>query len=143
HFDDAAIAAERGHIVAAHRLTDTVRHEPSGFEGDAKDTVKLVARNALLAARDQIHRLQPKAHRNLAVFKYGADLHGERLAALVALVRANAGGLATHLADALHAATVRADRALRPDALLNVRVSRFFVVKVRGGKVRHRASPDY
>ena len=37
------------HTDNPHRLTDTVRHEPRGFEGDAQGPVKLVARNAFLA----------------------------------------------------------------------------------------------
>ena len=61
--------------------------------------MKLVARNALLAASDQVHRLKPQPHGNVRGFKDGADLDGEELAALVALVRANAGGLAAHFTN--------------------------------------------
>ena len=133
----AASAAHRRQSALAHRFADTVRHEPSGLEGDAENAVELVAGNALLAASDQVHRLKPEAHSNLAVLKNGADLHGEGLAALVALVRANPGALALHLGNALHAATVRADGAVRPKARLNVSVGRFFVVEMRGGQIRH------
>src|SRR6187455_3377845 len=35
-FDDAASAAERDHAGGAHGLADTMRHEPSGLEGDAQ-----------------------------------------------------------------------------------------------------------
>ena len=105
--------------------------------------MQLVARNTLLAASDEIHRLQPDTHRNLAVFKDGADLHGEGLAALVALPKASSGSLAFQLADALHTATARADGSLRPKARFNVSVSRFFIVKMRAGKVRHWVCSDY
>ena len=134
----AAVRTERGsEIAGTHRFADTVRHKPRGLEGDTENAVKLVARKALLAPGDQIHRLKPDVHRNLAVLKDGADLDGERLAALIALPQARAGGLALELADALHAAAMRADGAIRPQPRLNVSVGRFFVVKVRGGKVRH------
>ena len=35
-FDDLAFAAQRAHPDDAHRLADTVRHEPSGLEGHAQ-----------------------------------------------------------------------------------------------------------
>ena len=39
--------------------------------------------------------------RDVAILKNGPDLHGELFAALVALVKADAGALAAHLADAI------------------------------------------
>jgi hypothetical protein len=48
-------------------------------------------------------------HGNVAGLEDGPNLHGEGLAALVALVSANPGALAAHLGNALHAAAMRAD----------------------------------
>jgi len=64
--------------------------------------------------------------------KDGADLDGEGLAALVALIGADAGGLAAHEADPLDAATMRADRAFGPDARLDVAIGRFLIVEMAG-----------
>ena len=72
-------------------------------------------------------------HRDMAGLEHGPDLHGEGLAALVALVDADPGALALHLADAVHAAAMRADRAVRPDARLDPIVGGLLVVKVLGG----------
>ena len=68
----------------------------------------------------------------MAGLEYRADLHRERLAAVLALVDANARALALHLAIALCAATVGANRAVRPDASLNEFIRGLFVVEVRG-----------
>jgi hypothetical protein len=127
--DNLASTAHRIDADDPHGLTDTVRHEPSGFQGDAQSPVKLIAADPLLAGAQQVHGLQPKAHRNVAVLEYGADLHGEGLAALVALVNAYAGALALELANAVHAAAVRADRAFRPYAGFNPSVSCVFVLE--------------
>src|SRR5258705_10514720 len=94
-------------------------NEPRGFESAAKGAVKLVAANALLAGRHQEDRLQPMAHGDVAGFEDGANLHGEGLAALVALVSANAGALAAHLGNALHAAAMRAYAPIRPEPSFN------------------------
>jgi hypothetical protein len=128
-FDDITIAAHGLLADNAHRFADTVRHEPSGLEGDAQTAVKLVARNALLAGAQKIHSLQPKSHRNVAVLKHGSDLHAERLAALVALINAWTGALALKLTDAIRAAAMRADRAVRPHAGFNPGVSGGFVLE--------------
>src|SRR3569623_1828993 len=139
-FNETAARAEHAGCVRLHRFADAVRHEPSGFQGDAEGTVKLVRADALLAARDQVHCLKPKVHGDVRGFKDGADLHGEGLTALVALVSANAGRLALHLADALHTPAMRADRTVRPDARLDISVGGFFVVEVRCGKGAAHAS---
>ena len=95
-------------------FTDTVRHEPSCLQGDAQGPMKLIAANALLAGAKQVHRLQPKPHRNVAILKYGSDLHGKGLAALVALIDARPGAFALQLADAIDTAAMRANRAIGP-----------------------------
>ena len=96
--------------------------------------MKLVARNALLAASDQIHRLQPDIERNVRAFKDSANPNGEGLAALVALVQPLAGGLAAHKANALHATAMRAGRAIRPNARFDIIKGGLLVVKVAGRK---------
>ena len=47
-FNDAAIAAHRGHDALAHRFADAVPHEPSGFVGDTDGAVQLMGGHALL-----------------------------------------------------------------------------------------------
>src|SRR6185437_1885393 len=115
HFDRAASPAERKLAALLHRLADAVRHEPRRLEGDPESAVELVGADAFLARRDQENRLEPQAHLDMGLLEDGPDLDGERLAAVVALVRANAGRFAAHLPVALGAATVRADRAFRPN----------------------------
>lgn len=100
-------------IAGTHRFADTVRHKPRSFQSDAQYAVKLIAGNALLAASDQIHRLQPDTHRNLAVLEDGANLHGERLAALVALPQASVGSLALQLTYALHPVPIMTNASAR------------------------------
>ncbi len=139
--NSTTIATKRGQIVGTHRLADTVAHEPCGFQGDAQGTVKLVRADALLAGRDQIDRLHPDMHLHVATFKDGADLHGEGLAAGVALVHPNAGALAVQLAGALGFPAVRARAALGPNAGLNKLVSGFFVVELRFVENRHITDP--
>ena len=137
HLNNAAIRAQPGRAIGAHRFADTVRHEPSGFQGDAKGPVQLVAANALFAGAHQVDRLQPDVHGNVAGLEKGADLYGEGLATLVALVRADPGGLATHLGHALALATLRASRSMWPNPRLNIGVSGFFVVKLGAGQDGH------
>jgi hypothetical protein len=98
--------------------------------------VKLVAADALFAGAKQVHRLQPQVHRDVAVLENGSDLHGELLAALVALVKANAGRLTGHLANAVKAAAVGAYRALRPYAGFNPSDSGGLVLHYLGGEDR-------
>jgi hypothetical protein len=113
----------------AHGLPQTMRHEPSGFQGNTKGPMKLVAADTLFARAQQIHSLDPKPHWDVARFENGPYLYGELLAALVALVQADPGRVAAHLADALGAAAMRADRAVGPHMGFNPSVSRFLVVE--------------
>lgn len=79
----------------------------------------------------------------MAGLEYGADLHGEQLAAVIALVHAYADALALHLAILLDPTTLRTDWARRPDTRFYERIRRFLVVEVRGGKdgIGHRWLP--
>ena len=108
-----------------------------------KGAVKLVANMPFLDDGQSAIALQPDVQRDVASLEDGAHGHAERLAALVALVEADAGALALHLGDALNAAAMRADRAFRPQAAFDESISRFLVVEVLGGKTRflHDRSP--
>src|SRR5262249_11359375 len=123
-----------------HRFANPMRHEPRGLESNAQGAVKLVARNTLFAGAKQVHGLQPKPHRNMAILEYGSNLYSERLAALIALVDARTGALALQLAYAIDAATVGANRAIRPHAGFNPRVSCGFVLEGFGFDHRFRHS---
>jgi hypothetical protein len=60
--------------------------------------------------------------------------HSEWFAAIVALAKAKASGLAFHLADAFGVgiAAMRANRTVRPKPALDVRKSGFLVKELRG-----------
>src|SRR4051812_46613100 len=103
-------------------------NEPRGLEGAAKGAVKLVAADPLFRRRHEEDCLQPVAHGDVASLEYRPDLHGKGLAALVALVRANAGALAAHLADPVNSAAVRANRAVSPNARLDEGIGCGFVM---------------
>jgi len=49
NLDHLAVTTHRGKAHGLHCMTDTMRHEPGGFQGDAKGAVKLVGADALLA----------------------------------------------------------------------------------------------
>ena len=132
-FDGAAVAANQTAIIL-HGFADTMGQEPRRLDSDAKGALQLVRADALLARRNQEDGLQPDMHRDVTGLKYGSDLDGKGLAAVIALVSAYAGAFAAHLADALVSATVRAYRAIGPKVLFNELIGRFFVVEVRGGK---------
>src|SRR6266705_1380881 len=120
--------------VRLHGFSDAVGQEPRALDGHAKSALQLVRADAFLTGRNQKDGLQPNMHRDMAGLEYSPDLDGKRLAAVVALVRTYAGALAAHLADTLYTAAMRAYWTLRPDTRFYEGISRFFVVKVRGGK---------
>ena len=62
--------------------------------------------------------------------KDGANLHSERLAALVALVSADPGALAAHLGNTLGAAAMRANRTVRPKPSFYEIIGSLLVVEV-------------
>lgn len=129
----AALAED--HAAILHGLTDAMGQEPRALDGDAKGPLQLVRADAFFAAADEEDRLQPQAQGNVAGLEYGADLDGKGLPAVLALPQTRAGGLALQLIVALvHAAAVRAYRAMRPDAFLNELIGGFFVVEVGAGK---------
>jgi hypothetical protein len=79
--------------------------------------MELVSAYALLRAANQVYGLQELMERNAAVLENRTHLDRKLLAAVAALVKANAnplGRVSLDLADAIHAAAMRADRAVRP-----------------------------
>src|SRR5258706_10875651 len=105
-------------------------HEPCSLEGDAKSAVELVRADALLAAGDQIERLQPEMQRHVALLEDGADSDAELAPAGIALVEAKAGRLALELGDAVPSAAMSADGAVRPHLGFYPVVGGFFVLQV-------------
>ena len=82
-------------LAGAHRFADAMRHEPRGFESDAQECGEAGCElMPFFDSSNQEHRLQPDVQRDVAALEDGADFDGEGLAALVALVEADAGGLA-------------------------------------------------
>src|SRR5690606_34242020 len=132
-FNAAEVAAE-DRAVVFHRFADAVGEKPCALKPDADRAVKLVGADALLAAGDQEHGLQPDVQLDVAVFEDRADLHREGLAALfdVALVNANAGAFALQRAALIDHAAMGADTAIRPHAGFNPPVGRCFVAEMLG-----------
>src|SRR3954452_15806285 len=102
--------------------------------------MQLVRRDALLGRAKQVRRLKHLMERDAGVLKDSADLDGELLAAVAALVKAIADalvGVRLDLADAAHAAAVRADRAVRPNHVLKESEGRFLIVEPGLRQNRH------
>jgi hypothetical protein len=143
--DEHSFAAEWAGVINTeirHRLTDAMRQEPCGLQGDAEDAVQLVGAHALLAGTEQMHRLEPHMQLHMARLKDSTDLDGERLAAGVALVDANAGALALQRPALIDDAAVRAWPAVGPQSPLDKPISGFFAVEMCGRKDGwHAVSP--
>lgn len=73
-------------------------------------------------------------HWRVAVFKNGADLDREGLAAFLAFTQTNAGAFALKQGNAVLSAiaAVRANGAMRPEKRLDVIVGGLFIAKLRG-----------
>jgi hypothetical protein len=140
NLDSLAFATHWGKRAFAHGLADAMRQEPRSFKGHAQSVVKLVRANALFGRAKQVHRLQPKVKRNVGGLENGPHSNGEWLAASIALVKANAGGLSGHLGNSNKAAAMRATRAVRPKSGLDISESGFLVLKVFGNENRVRDS---
>ena len=71
-----------GHLASEavlHRQADTVKQKPSSLLGDAKRTMQLVGRNAVLRVRNQPERAEPFVQTNRRIFHDGANLDRELL----------------------------------------------------------------
>ena len=141
HLDHLARTTHRGQVAGRHRLTDAVRHEPSGLEGYAQGPVKLIAADTLPAAAHEMHGLQPEVELDVAGLKGGSDLHGKWLHAVVAFVQPDTGGSASQLLDVTERTAVRADRAFRPNASFQEGKGGFLPLEMLGSEDRlsHRS----
>lgn len=84
----ATVAAKQPASGIGHRFTDTVRHKPSGFVGNAKHALKLLAGNAFFAGADKVRGVQPLVQGDLTALKHGANSHGKLSAAIATAVQA-------------------------------------------------------
>jgi hypothetical protein len=134
NLDNAASATHGRESAVSHCLTDTVSEKPSGFHAARKHPLDLIGRDALLAGARQVDNLKPQMQRQVGTLKDGSLSNGELSLALVAFVKAKAGSLALHLADALGVgiAAMRANRPSRPKPVLYIRESSVFVDEVGG-----------
>lgn len=115
-FNCFALAAQSaGQFPFTHSLANAMRQEPCAFEGYTESAMQLVAANALLRGRHQIHRNQPIAQLDMATFEDSSDLNGEWLPASVALVQTDPVGFAFEWARAVKHAAMWADAPVRPD----------------------------
>jgi len=125
----------RGERVACRR-TEPVKQEPCRLVGNPHHAAQLQRRHALLARRHKMRREHPLVQLDVAVIHDRADRHGERLAAVLALVDARTGAFALQLGNPiLHDAAARTDRALRPEHGFKVFASHVVIVEHRAGKI--------
>jgi len=92
-----------------------------------------MAADALFRRAHQVDGLKHLVERHAGMLEHGAHLDRELLLAIAALVEAHAdAGLLVHLdfADAAHAATMRADRTLRPQRRLKPGKRGFFAMEM-------------
>jgi len=134
-FDRFACAADGREGTGAHGFADAVGHEPRGFVGNLKGTVKLMRRHALLGRAKQISSQEPFMQRDFAILEHGANLYREVLAAFFFGATVFAGALGC--VSLAHRSAVRANRTHRPTQLLQILSGGVFVGKMRGGKFRY------
>jgi hypothetical protein len=108
--------------------------KPRTFESDPQSAMQLVCADTFFTGANKVHCGQPIAHSDMTVLENGPDLHGERLAASVAFVKANPIAFAFKRCGALEHAAMRANAAIRPNARLDIGVSGGFLVEVRGSE---------
>jgi len=144
YFDDLAQPAKGRQPARAHRLTDAMGKKPRGLVGDLQHAVQLVGGNALLAARQQVDRLQHLVQRDMRGLENRSNLHGERLPALATLLQPKPGRLALQFVDAfgVSIAAVGANRTIRPKHAFQIRESGGFIVKVGLGQNGHRLASN-
>src|SRR5579862_875223 len=124
----------------AHRLADTVCHEPRRLVGNIKRAVQLVRRHTFLAAAQQPERQRPFIQRHMAALHDGADRHGESLIAAVAMKQTIAVRLAVEPVDLFRLAAMRAIRAIGPADRLEMLPRFVFVGEDRIGEVHGGSS---
>jgi hypothetical protein len=132
--DNLICAAERagiGDAKLSHGLADAMSEEPRGLQAALEGALELAGADALLRRAEQIDRLEPHPHRDVAGLEHGADLDGEGLATGVTLAEAETVSLAPQPTDLFAGrAAVRTDWAIGPQSRFDVFVSGFFAVKL-------------
>jgi len=126
-------------------MADTMSKVPSRFQATAERPLKLAGREAFLGRAKQMDGLKPEPQGQMAVLKYRAHPHRERLAAGVAFAETGPGRLALKPPNLgrIGIAAMRANRAVRPKLGFDVIESGLLVVKSFSGKDRfgHGLSP--
>ena len=138
-FQGHARAAQRACIrPRSYCMANPVPDEPCGFHAATEHALELAGADAFLRRAHQEDRLKPKMHRDVAVLKDGPDLHGELLAALIALAKSRTGRFAREAPNTtlVVIAAVRADRAMGPKLRLCVVVGGLLILEVRGVQIR-------
>lgn len=130
-FDNLAFAAKRSKRALVHRLADTMGQVPSGFHAGLEHPLDLPGAHALLARAHEVDHLKPEVQRQVAILKDRAHADGKRLAAGVALAKADPALTSQPSNVFFGRAAMRADRTLRPQRRLNMGESRFFVVEMQ------------
>jgi hypothetical protein len=64
-------------VTVLHRKANPVQHEPRGFLSDAKSSVQLPRRNAVLTVGDQPRGGKPLIESKRRILKHSSDLHTE------------------------------------------------------------------
>src|SRR6185312_15106430 len=106
---------KRLRVFLAHGLADAVSHEPRGaIRANAEHPHQLMGGHTFLAGGHEVKTQRPLRKGEMARLYDGADSHGERLAACVALIHAVAMRLALNERGLIDDAAVRAHRAIRP-----------------------------
>ena len=110
HFDDAAQLVKI--ITRAARLSQPLEHEPCRLLGNANLFTELQARDALAGGYEQVHRVEPFVQGDVAALEDRPCTDREIEGTGIAAVEANLG----LFPDALPALTLRAERAIGPEA---------------------------
>ncbi len=72
-------------VIALHRKTDSVKHEPCGLLSDAKSAGHFVGTDAVFAVGNHPHCDEPLVERQSRILKDSPDLHRELFASVLAL----------------------------------------------------------
>src|ERR687887_1650950 len=123
-----AAIARRGQRPGMQRFLDAMRHEPRRLVAHFKDALELSRADRLLRAAEQIDRLQPLVHPDVAVLEDGANANRELPAARSALFET--GARLAKVVNLVAVAAMRADRSMRPQHRFQFGNSGGFIAKV-------------
>jgi hypothetical protein len=131
--DSFASATNRASAAAAaHHFADAMPKEPRSFHATAEGALQLARRDAFLGRANEVDRLKPDMHRDVAGLEHAAHADGERLAASAAIPQTGASGFTLRARCFADRAAVRANRAVGPHLLFDVFESGVFVGEARG-----------